>query len=467
MRAATIGKYLDINPDHLKYGAKIAGWKPEHLQEASDMAKRLQWFRVGNEYAAVDDIADPGLRQTRLGMINDWGHVFWKAGESIPRRVAWYGAYAEWRSANPTAKFTEEVGSRILKRADDLSMNMTAASNAQYQKGWTGLPTQFWSYHARLLEQLWGNKLTGPEKARLFAVNAVLHGLPVAAGIGVGVWEPASTWREYADKWGISDDIQANAFLKFLQDGMVNIFTELFNDGQQIDISGRIGPGGLPFIEDLIKGDTSIVEGLTGVGIKTALEIFDPFATLISGAITGRDDMFETTWEDIWDIVRTTSHGNNAYNLYHGLAYGEFISRARGLPMDTDVSVPEAIFKYLMGADPVRIGDLFRRQENMDEIAEYKKDRIAKAVREFKRALRLDPNKDEVEQMKHIKRGWLILNTTHQITPEDRQQALRDAAKGDEGLFRSNAMRWMKVGPEQMKKAIQEMEALNKRSFGE
>jgi hypothetical protein len=461
MRAATIHQMLVHNMDHLPYAAKLAGWNVDHYRESIEMANRIGAFRVGREYADISDVADPTLRQTRVGMANDIGLSFFKAGESYTRRTAWFGAYAEWRAANPTAIFNDAVARRILPRADDLWVNMTANSNAQFQKGWASLPTQFFSFHARLLEQIWGNKLTGREKFRMLATYSALYGVPVAAAVPVGVWEMGSTWREYAQKWGISDDIEDNVVAKFLQDGLVNIATEFINDGQQIDLAGRVGPGGLPFIEELIDGDTSVIEALMGVGIGTAVDVFEPIANIVSGAFSGERPIFDTTWEDITDILRTTSTGNSTWQGLNALAFGSYVSK-RGLKTDSDVNTVEALFKIATGADPMRVKDIYRIMENDKEIQAYKRDRIAKAVKEWKTAFKLADAGDDIAAMKHMKRGTLILDLTHGIELEDRRKAQMEALE-NKSLVRQVSERWAKMGPEYAKQVQRMMEGLDER----
>jgi hypothetical protein len=461
MRAATIHQMLVHNMDHLPYAAKLAGWNTQHYKEAIDMANRVGAFRVGREYADIHDVTDPTLRQTRVGMANDIGMAFFRGGESYTRRTAWFGAYAEWRAANPKAVFNDAVARRILPRADDLWVNMTANSNAQFQKGWIGLPTQFFSFHARLFEQIWGNKITGAEKVRMLATYSALYGIPTAAAVPVGAWEMGSTWREYAQKWGIADDIEDNVVAKFLQDGLVNISTELINDGQQIDLAGRIGPGGLPFIEDLLDGDTSVTEALMGVGIGTAVDVFEPFANIISGAFSGERPIFDTTWEDLADILRTTSTGNSTWQGLNALALGSYVSK-RGLTTDNDVNTVEALFKIATGADPIRVKDIYRMQENLKEINAYKKDRMSKAVKEFKTAFKLANEGDDVAALKHMKRGSLILDLTQGLDMSDRRSVQMEALE-NKSLIRRINERWAKLGPEYAKQVQRMMEGLDER----
>lgn len=460
MRAATVHQMLVHNMDHLPHAAKLAGWSVDQYKESIEMANRIGAFRVGREYADIDDVFDPTLRQTKMGMANDVGLSFFKGGESYTRRTAWFGAYSEWRAANPNVAFTDAIGRRVLLRADDLWVNMTANSNAAFQKGWVGLPTQFFSFHARLTEQMLGNKLTGKEKFRVLATYSALYGIPVAAAVPIGAWEVGSTWREYAAKWGIADDIEDNVVAKFLQDGLVNIATEFINEGQQIDVAGRIGPGGLPFIEDILDGDTSITEALMGVGLSTAVDVWEPFGNILSGILSGEREMFDITREDVADILRTTGTGNSTWQGLNALALGSYVSK-KGLPTDDNVSTVEALFKIATGADPMRIKDTYRLIENSTEIADYKKDRIAKAVKEFKTGYKLADEGDDVTALQHMKRGSMILDLTYDIRHEDRARAFKEASDNRPLIRRVNE-RWTKLGPEYAKWVMKRMNRVTK-----
>lgn len=473
MRASWFMRAASLNEDHLMTMAKKSGWNTKHFIESYDMARRLNWFRVGREYAAIDDVVDPALRQTRVGMVDDFGKIFFRAGEGWTRRFAWNAAYLEWRAANPAAEFTNLAGQSVLKRADNLSVNMTSASNAMWQKGWPALPTQFWGYQARLLEQIWGDTLTAAEKRRLLVGYSMLYGLPVAAGAPVGVWEVHNSIREWAARRGYNLD--ENAVVKTLSDGMLSLIAEVGNDGEQTNVAERLGPVGLPFLEDIVSGKTGPLEQLlgaegvalstaTGVAGSTAIGIVSstlPIAKLLVGAATGQNSVFDITNDDILDVVRTSASGNAVYNFYTGMALGKFYSK-KGDVLDDDVTPKEAVFRVLMGVQPMRISDMYRRQSVVMKDNEYIKSRMDEATKEFKRGIAAID--DPETQLLHYKRAQIILDLTHNITPAQRAQALTNASK-DVGLTRLDKVNrsWMDRGPEETQRIIDEINSRKNR----
>lgn len=464
MRAATVGAWVGHNMDHLAYGAKKIGWKPAHFQEATEAARRTNWFKVGPETTYLADAATPTSNRTRMGVAGHALAIPFRAGESFNRRVGWYGAYGEWRAANPTAKLTDAVIQQLLDRADYLTVNMTQNSNAAWQKGAISLPTQFFSYQARMFEQFVGADIK--DKAKIFATYATLYGIPVASGIAVPVLPMGSVWRDISDKFNIQGDIEENIAMKTLQDGVVSIFLQMANDGEQTNFAERVGPGGLPFIEDVLNGDTAVTELLAGVGVNAAFRIAEPFANILSGIVSGERSPFNTIPEDLIDIARTTKSGNSVYNMYTAWAYGKMWSRFSGNLQDSDMTGFEAVLKGLLGTDPMRIPKSYSRQRMGREIEDYKwgpQGRMREAVKALRTGLSLDPATDGVKQMEYLKRGQNIMDTTWEINARDRSRAFREASRGHESMVRKTNRFYSERGPDRMDQVIKEVENLERR----
>src|SRR5690606_8579321 len=259
--AAMAQRWAMVAPQHVDYIAKkIPGWKADEFKESFEWAQKSGWYRIGREVAVQSDYLDEAMVQGFGSKILEKGKWFFNEGERIVRMAAWNAAYLEWKQANPGKALNGAAAETILNRADLLSVNMTAASNSSWQRGVIGIPTQFFAYQARLAEQFLGKRLTPQEKARAFATYSIVYGIPVAMGAPTALWPMHETIKE----WALQNGYEPEGPLRFLDEGLMSVIVESLA-GEQYNVSERYGPGGLPFIEDIISGDTTILEALGGV----------------------------------------------------------------------------------------------------------------------------------------------------------------------------------------------------------
>ena len=171
--------------------AKAFGWSKEEFTEAFREMRRTGIENIGGEVAWRDDIVEPKLFKSSIGSFFDKGTFFFSEGERSSRMTGWNAAYLEWREANPGKTTTSYDRNRILRRQNDLTLNMTRASNSNLQRGVFSSVTQFTTYHNRLLEQFVSpGRLVGPDgksrKLRAVATYSFLYGVPVGVGAPVG-----------------------------------------------------------------------------------------------------------------------------------------------------------------------------------------------------------------------------------------------------------------------------------------
>lgn len=133
---------------------------------------------------AVESIGHGALQRFREG-----ARIFFNEGEKTARIMSMATAFREWKAANPGLSVMTKEGMAaadafIIERADTLTSHMTGLSSAAWQKGILSLPTQFFGYTARNLEQIFlSNSLSKEEKWRLGISQLVMYGL---TGTGLG-----------------------------------------------------------------------------------------------------------------------------------------------------------------------------------------------------------------------------------------------------------------------------------------
>lgn len=429
-----------LNPDHFDFLAtKLTSWDPKELKESWDWANRSGWYRVGREVAVRSDFLDENLFQAGFkGTMTrgvEMGTMPFREGERITRMSAWNAAFHEFKRANPGKAITDLEAKQILNRADLMSVNMTAASNAAWQRGVLGVPTQFWGYQARLMEQLLGKRLTPTEKARAFATYSFMYGVPVAGAAFTGVWPWHETVRQEALERGIPIEGVNKILLEGAPSALLGAFT-----GEDFNFAERFGPGGLPILEDIINGDTTMIEALGGVSGTTTFENIKATAPFLYGvanllSFKTLDPAWTMTTDDIIDIARTTSTGNQAYNVLTAYTLGKYIGK-NGTVTDR-IQGWESLLG-LWGLTPIRISDAYRIIENEKTRKDWQKKGMKEAVDEYRKSL--NDSLAPADQAAHWQRTRKLMDQ-YDLDLDQRRQVVTDTLNRNEGMARSVSRR--------------------------
>lgn len=345
--------------------AKLSGWKEEDFREAWNSFVASGRFSVEGEHAWKDDLADPAFytfRNSILGdakklavSVLDKGTVFFKEGERMSRMVAYATAYHEWRAANPAAKLTAEASRGILKRSDDMTVNMTRASMASWQSGMFSVPAQFLSYNARIMEQMLGKTLTAQEKGRIMLVNSALYGVPIGLAMPLaGIYNPWEDVRGYFLKkgWNVNDKT-----FDTVMNGIEGLAASVIT-GRPNSISERSGPGGTNFFRDVLKGDKTlfdVVTGAAGTKAAEAVKASMPFVHFLASAAEGKPEDHPVFASDILTLLRTVKSIDQGAKLYMALTTNSLISKS-GIKYD-EINTPEAIIMAATGGEPRLVSD--------------------------------------------------------------------------------------------------------------
>lgn len=292
----------------------------DQFVEMFESMRNTGWHRIGNEIGQIDGALNTdflaGSKVTKSGrIVMDSGLAFFRGVERALRMTGWNIAYMEFRKANPTKVLTSEDIGEILNRADNLTTNMSAANNANWQRGLISIPTQFSSYQVRMMEQvlpglIGRGPLTRGEAIRLLMMNSALFGAPS----GLASAMPFVPWVEMVKKYAMENNIQINdTWFETLNEGFYDKFIkEAF--GVDLDITNRYGFNTLTFFKDILEGDKAWWEVLAGPsGRALVAAVGGPLETLKNLMDYDQSFIEATDFEPLLDMASSSRHLKHSY----------------------------------------------------------------------------------------------------------------------------------------------------------
>lgn len=346
---------------------------------------------VGGESMWSEGTLTPKVFSSKTGQVLDAGTVFFKGTERFLRLSAWHTAFREFREVNPDKVITAIDRANLIKRANTLSINMTNASKANWEKGILSIPTQFMSYQARLTDLILGKELSRAEKARVVGTLGMLYGVggAGAAVTGYGAYESLRTYA-LDNGYDLKDPV-----ISGILEGIPHLVAQQMGLGEW-NYSSRYGPSGFTAIQDLIEGDKTLVETLMGPsgsifnqsvkqtmptlwGITKMLRSDDPDMTLTA------QDFTTAAHEMSTGILRSSAIGNTAFNLYMAYTAGQYISRNNLVTAETDTLT--SLITGLTGLQPSEIPDTYLLIKNKKDWQEFRKATDAGYINFYRRSL--------------------------------------------------------------------------------
>lgn len=418
------------------------GWKAEHFEESFALLKRTGWQNVGREATFIDDMSDPKLYEGTVGKFLDKSAIFFTETERMIRLSSWHSAYREWRAANPRATVTNAELGKILSRADTMTLNMTNASKASWERGVLSIPAQFQSYNVRLFEQFWGGQLTLAEKARVMGVTSALYGVPVGLS-GVLAYPLYEDIRQYAleNGYNVSD--------KYI-DGMIEGLPALlmsslgmgeFNFGQ------RFGPGGISLFKDLKDNDKTLLQAAMGPGgsvfTDLALGALPAGTAMLAQMVSGKN--YEPEANDVLDALRTISTVNNGYRVWAAMQYGKYISR-KGVVL-SESSPYSAAVSAATGLQPREFTDKMIMNDSLKDLNKYQRDLQTEIQKYGSRALieYSNGNKDAGDAYMKKASSYIELGD---FTPSQKTSIVSNIVQGKNRTLADRIRRdWVMKGP--------------------
>lgn len=341
---------------------KLGHFRPGEWLEARSALENSGFEYVGHETNTMRAYAYPNkIFKSTFGHVLDAGEIFFNEGERHTRYGAWYTAYAEHRTENPTGRLTMADRNRILNMADDHAGNMTQASRSFLQKGILSFPTQFLGYWLRTMEQFTGKRLSYTQKARMFAVYATIFGLPIGAAI-----TPLMPFSEAMNKAAsnagyVPFEIHENVgkqLVQLMEDiAMQGAGAVAINaaTGKKLNVGTRYGPGpghGFDFLNS-DKPFWSTFTGPLGDMLGQSMRAVEPFWFLGSQFIQGkeRNKLTPDDWVQPFKIVSSI---NASWKFAMAMQYQTWYSR-NGNPLADNVSPMFAAVMATTGLQPLDV----------------------------------------------------------------------------------------------------------------
>jgi hypothetical protein len=383
-----------------KRTAKYTGMTEQQFDEMVQYMDRSGRFQIDQTIAEINGSYDMSRSITGYN-IREKGRVFFNEGERVVRLMATNVSYREFRLKFPDVDISTDAGYRLMDefithRADVLTLNMTSASAAGWQKGLLSIPTQWLSYNARMLENLYfgrnlerGLKIgedgkliqfTGlGERERLALGQLAFYG---AAGYGLG-----GPMNALIDKYSIDMDPEVYTLLRY---GMADyLMSEL--TGVQTGLGGRlaVGEGLVDFVKDLTT--ESFVETIGGPSATIAVDAGKAGISLIGSLTTLNPTIVLGEFNKVMRNISSWDKGARSLWI---LQTGDYLSK-KGEVQASGLS-PEAAILNMLGAKLQEVEMLYE----LNSIVKNDKDmvqQVSNDVRELTRNLNAAYMRDDDE----------------------------------------------------------------------
>lgn len=375
--------------------ARVFGWSKEDFLEAYDHMQRSGILRVEGEHSWSDDMMDPRLYTRGVGKFLDKGQLFFREGERVTRVAGFNAAYLEWKAANKGKVLDRKAFQSIMKRQDDLTVNMTRASNAHWQQvggGVLSIPTQFMTYQLRLFEQMIGGRLSVLQRAKAIATYSLIYGVPIGVGGTIGgIWP----WYEDIRQGMLERGVQpAEGWETMFHKGLMGMMTDLVFGGDY-DVAASYGPSGLTWFKDILTRDASFFDIATGATGGTFGDLSASTVPLLHSlkSVFYDDGSMAVVGQDFLDFTRNISTVNNAMKIYYGFNIGKYYSK-NGKYID-DITPIDGILSGALGINTTDLNDIGRIMDSQ---------KARKKAEDFA----------ETQIIKYLQRGFDAGNTNDQ-----------------------------------------------------
>lgn len=396
-----------LRDDFLQASMKGDFWKAAGFDDIDEYAafmrvSKASGFLTINEAHALMNSMGPNTVSSLTGNavhdIRQMGRVFFNEGELINRTAAMRSAWEWTKTKFPDwTAHPDDFLNAFRGRAEDLSFNMSRTSQAWWQQGITSVPTQFMSYQARMMENMFGGVLSRGERARLILSQGILYG---AAGIPLA----PVLMDMYKGRFGAQDiqDIKdtGDAVEGFIDRGMLDLVINGVT-GADVQASDRLGTGA--FFGDTVGelmgfsqyGEQSTLDILGGAVVSVTTDLFKdlkPFLSYMS-AESGGDIGRLPSDRAFRNLAMNITSVSTALKFMMVRNHGIYIDnngnyRVSGIPSQT------AWWSLLLGAQP---GETNYQGAMMTYMKERGKavDEAVKVVEQYRREMIAHPERYE------------------------------------------------------------------------
>ncbi len=457
---------LTDNPRIIEDFARKAtkwGWTKDEFLESFQNMKAAGLWHVEGEVVSIDDVFNKKLwRDSKLKhAFLDKGPMFFQEGERLVRLNAWNIAYKEFKAKNPGVLIGARERNQILRRYDDLAINMTRSSAAQYQKGVFSLPVQFTSYYIRLMEQMLSKRLTMGEKGRLVSMYSAMYGLPTGFAVAAGPVGVAWPWGEDIKQYALEHGMNYNDGINdVLMNGLLASAIELAT-GREYNADTRYGPGGLTFFKEALTGDKNVMEivlGPSGSILSEMLNSTYPIMKYLTGAFKDDTEAYPFIPEDAIAVLRESSTINQGYKAWYALNLGRFISKTENFTVPADTL--DAFMVAVLGLEPRKVADAYVMIESMKEFRDAQKYAQDQVVKNYRRSLKHVANGGAVgdEDWMRYQRAVSVWTKAGGFRPDQAGQILRSAIDDTSLIDKVWNQFMLKAPPGQLEQRYQQMQ---------
>lgn len=393
--APEILRALDEKAFKFSIPGVIRGWKPGWWQEARRELEATGFSHVGGEYIDLNDQLATNFIGNRKRDFLEHGTVFFKKSERFVRLGAYYTAFNEFRHAKPVGELTMADRMAILRRADDLSVNMSRSSNSVWTSGVGAIPLQFFNYTKHAAELFWSKRIgeTSTDRAlaraRIILFNSFMFGIPTGlAATGIPVQDYIRKKAAEAG-YNVGESAAASAFMEGFPAFMAALITGTGDpkDGNWYNIGSRYGLGGMTQVREALFSDKTwydIIGGPSFSIIKNTLEASHPIWAWMGGLVSGGERP-GVKGEDIIEAAKEISSVNAAHKFYLALSTGQWFNKS-GASLGA-VSPANAAFMAVTGLEPGATPDIYQKNLIKNEEVDAQKTAFKRALKDWRKGL--------------------------------------------------------------------------------
>ena len=372
---------------HLHFGkhfSKFSGLKAEEFAQMAEDLRTRGWSHMGGTMAQIADDVTGSVLQGKTQKALEWGRVIPQSIDRFHRHTGWAMAWIEAKKKLGKTKFNAAELEQILARANTISMNMSAANNAAWQRGIFAPAAQFTTYPLRVMEEVMGGltgngNLSKKEAIQVLVGQAALFGLPSGAlGTMFGPVSPIN-FKEFFSKAAIEQgwDINEGA-LEAFNDGLLSTLTEYFT-GEDVDFERMsLGQEGIPA---KLFNEGMTFSFLSGPGGSALLDLTTGVTKAMRNAFYAEaDDVYGVLASDLELAARSISSLDVGFKLRDIIQRGVWTNR-KG-EAQTEVGELEGILTMLAAAKPAEVSQAQLLREIMYDRKGSRQD-TAKIAKEF------------------------------------------------------------------------------------
>lgn len=451
--------------EHLDSIATRMGFRPGEFKEAHTLGTNTGFMNVANEHAIRDNPFGNALTGGDTGFLS-FGRVAFTEGERSTRIGAWYTAYHEYRTANPTGAIGNAELRTILDRADLLTMNMSRASSSQLNQGLMSIPTQFLTYQLRTAELILGKRLTPIERARTFGFNALMYGVPVAFGLS-GLPIGDAIRRDAIESGYTLGDGYINSMVT--EGGLSTLIAALtgggdLQKGNYYNVGERFGSKGFDQFDPLRSDEPwwKLIGGAASSTLVNTAISMDGFTRAMLSAFRDDNKAYQMTVDDLVAPFKEISSVLALSKFAMALNTGKWISKKEEPVSDVDKG--NAIFMYLSGLQPQEQSDMYQKSLIRQHEKSLQETALQKFTQEHRRFIR-EQDTNPTQAAAHFKNAFAILRIAGY--PEEKiPYAVAIANKSYESIINSTdwSLYTKDVPTERKQAAEQALDAVLKRN---